>query len=290
MNKRIICFIISLLLLLSAPLIAFAEGEDVSAALIAEASGSKNRVVDSADLLSSDEEASLEAKLEEISERQQFEVVVVTENTLDGKSPMDYADDYYDYYGYGYGADRDGCLLLLAMDTRDWWISTTGYGITALTDYGIQYVGDEFVDGLGSDHSDFYSGFVAYADTVDKLVSDAKSGNVFDTNNNTYNYEQDTKSGISPSSVIISLVIALIIGLIAVGFVKSSYKPVKFNRGAANYLVDGSLVLTQSYDNFLYSNVTSHRIETDSGSGGGGGSSTHTSSSGSSHGGGGGKF
>lgn len=31
-------------------------------------------------------------------------------HTLDGSTPMEYADDYYDYNGYGFGAGKDGIL------------------------------------------------------------------------------------------------------------------------------------------------------------------------------------
>ena len=96
----------------------------------------KTRVVDMADLLSDSEESSLLFKLDEISERQQFDVVVVTVGSLDGKTPTAYADDFYDYNGYGFGAEYDGVLLLVSMEERDWRISTCGYGITALTDAG----------------------------------------------------------------------------------------------------------------------------------------------------------
>ena len=86
------------------------------------------RLVDRADLLSELEEEELEARLDEISERQQADVVVVTVNSLDGKSAQDYADDFYDYNGYGIGTDKSGILLLVSMEARDWHITTTDSG------------------------------------------------------------------------------------------------------------------------------------------------------------------
>lgn len=58
-------------------------------------------VVDDAGLLTDSEENSLNETLKEISNRQNCQVVVVTTNSLDGKSAEAYADDYYDYNGYG---------------------------------------------------------------------------------------------------------------------------------------------------------------------------------------------
>ena len=78
------------------------------------------RLVDGADLLTDSEEITLLSMLGEISERQMLDVVIVTTNTLEGKSPMAYADDFYDYNGYGFGASYDGVLLLVSMEDRDW--------------------------------------------------------------------------------------------------------------------------------------------------------------------------
>jgi uncharacterized membrane protein YgcG len=94
---------------------------------------------------------------------------------------MAYADDFYDYNGYGFGANNDGCLLLVSMEDRDWWISTTGYGITALTDAGIEYIGDEFVSYLSD--AEYAKGFDMFADLVDKFVTQAKEGNPYDVGN-----------------------------------------------------------------------------------------------------------
>ena len=54
-----------------------------------------------------------------------------------------FADDLYDYCQYGYGPDMDGVLLLVSVGDRKWHISTCGYGITAFTDAGIQYLGEQ---------------------------------------------------------------------------------------------------------------------------------------------------
>ena len=84
-------------------------------------------------------------------QRQQFDVAVVTADTLDGKTPMAYADDFYDYNGYGFGESKDGVLLLVSMEDRDWWITTTGYGITAITDAGREYMSERFLPAMSED-------------------------------------------------------------------------------------------------------------------------------------------
>ena len=267
--KRIINFSVTLMLLLILAFPAFAEETHDA------------RVVDNASLLTQSEVEELTAKLDEISERQQLEVVIVTTNTIDGKSPMAYADDYYDYHNYGYGANKDGVLLLLSMEDRDWWISTTGYGITAFTDAGIQLIGKEIVQYLSE--GDYYGGFNLFAEEADRFVTQAKTGQPYDVGS----LPKEKKKFFDAKSALIALGIAAVIALVVVFSIKSKYKPVKFKSNASDYLVQDSFVLTGSFDNFLYSNV-SKTARSDSSSGGG--SSTHSGSSGTSHGGGGGKF
>ena len=114
------------------------------------ADGSKagRRLVDDAGLLSESEKQSLSDELDEISDRQAFDVVIVTTNSLDGKSATEYADDYYDDNGYGYNYDRDGILLLVSMEDHDWAISTCGFGIEAFTDAGQNYISERFLPEL----------------------------------------------------------------------------------------------------------------------------------------------
>ena len=52
--------------------------------------------MDNAGLLTDSEQSELLDKLDEISERQQVDIVVVTTDSLNGKTPEAYADDLYD--------------------------------------------------------------------------------------------------------------------------------------------------------------------------------------------------
>lgn len=267
--KKIVSVIFSVMLLCSVFLTASAEDHPP-------------RLVDDANLLTTNEEMELWGLLDDISERQQFDVVVVTVDSLEGKSPMEFADDYYDYNGYGYGIDRDGVLLLVSMEYRDYWISTTGYGITAITDAGIDYMEEKFVHYMSD--GDYAKSFTVFAQLCDDFVTEAKSGTPYDIGNMPK----------EPFNIFFSLFLALIIGFsiafIIVLVMKSQLKTVRYQSAASSYVKQGSVKINEKRDNFLYRNVTKREKPRDNGSSGGGGSSTHTSSSGSSHGGGGGKF
>ena len=86
------------------------------------------RVVDTADIFSDEEEALIMKAIAEQSARGNADIVVVTDNESYGMDLQDYADDFYDYNGYGFGPDRDGIVLFICMEpgNRGWWASATG--------------------------------------------------------------------------------------------------------------------------------------------------------------------
>lgn len=244
----------------------------------------RERVVDMAELLSDSDKTALLSKLDEISERQKLDIVVLTVNTLDGKTPRDYADDFYDYNGYGFGENKDGILLLVSMEDRDWWISTTGYGITALTDAGIEYISKKFLSDLSD--GDYAQAFTTYAELCDQFITQAKTGEPYDTGNlpkEPFNVAWN---------ILVAFVIGLVVAFVVTNIMKKQLKTVQLKSEANNYVKSNSMIVTENRDLFLYNQVSrrARPKETDNRSGSSGGSSTHTSSSGSSHGGGGGKF
>ena len=257
--KKILTVLLALLITLSFAVPAFAEAMP--------------RLVDQADLLTDAQEAALLSKLDTISNKHGMDVVVVTADTLEGKSPTAYADDFYDYNGYC----EDGILLLVSMEDSDWWISTAGYGITAFTDAGIEYLGNRFVPSLSD--GDYAGAFEIYANTCDEFITQAKTGDPYDT----HNLPKEPFAFLM--NLGICFVIGLVIAAIATAIMKGQLKSVRSQSGAANYVKSGSLNVTHRQDLFLYRDVKRTAKPKDSG-----GSSTHTSSSGRSHGGGGGKF
>ena len=267
MKKIVLTVLFALLLCLTASIPAFATSD-------------MPRVMDNADLLTDSEERDLLCKLDEISERQQADIVVVTVDTLDGKTLVDYADAIYDYNGYGFGETKDGVLLLISIEARDWGMTTTGYGITAITGAGIEYISDKFMSDLSN--GNYAKAFTIYADLCDDFFTQARTGTPYDVGHMPK----------EPFNIVWSLIIALIVGfvisLIVTGVMKSKLKTVRLQSDARNYIKANSMNVTESRDLFLYSHVDrrAKTKETSSNSG----SDTHTSSSGTTHGGDGGKF
>ena len=242
------------------------------------------RMFDDAEVLTEDEDNELEDALEELSLRQSFDVTIATIESLesvDYDSMEAYADDLYDFCQFGYGPEMDGVLLLVSVGDRKWHISTCGYGITAFTDAGIQYLGEQMTPDMAD--GDYAAAFRTFIQWTDAYVTAAREGHPYDVDNM-------PKEPFSIVYLGVALVIGLITALIVTGVMKSRLKSVAPQRDATSYVRQGSMKLTNQRDLFLYRDV--HRTERpkESRSSDSGGSSTHTSSSGTTHGGGGGSF
>ena len=220
-------------------------------------------VEDYADVLTDTEEADLLAKLEALGREYDIEIGAVTVDSYDGKDPQAFADDFYDYNGYGYGENDDGFIVVFNTGegdgNRNLWISTHGTGIDLLTDNEISLI-------------------------IEMMIDPIKNGDfagAFD------NFVVECENAIDPSISIIWIPVSILIGFglafLIVKIQASKLKTVRAQVNAADYV--GNVVLTSQYDNFMYKNVTSSP-KAKSSSGG----STHTSSSGRTHGGGGKSF
>lgn len=268
--KRTICLLVISVLLI------FAFSPAVYAA-------SGARLDDSAGLLSSSERADLTDRLNDVSNRYNVDIVIVTVSRLGGKSAMEYADDYFDNGGFGQSPLRGGVVLVISMAEREWWMSTGGFCITAFTDAGIEYIGEQ----ISSDLSDgeYYDAFKTFVGLCDDFIVQADKGAPYDIGNMPH----------KPLSLIalpICLLLGVIIAAATVQHMKSELKTVRFKAEANSYIKKDSFRLTESRDMFLYRRVSRRLRPESSGSGrsGGGGSSVHVGSSGSRHGGGGGRF
>ena len=220
-------------------------------------------LVDNADLLTQSEEETLLASLQTTSRELDMDVVVVTVDSLEGKTAQAYADDYFDYNGYG----PDGVLLLVSMSEREWHISTTGTAIDLVTNREVSQIGDRIVSHLGS--GAYLNAFLTFNSEVRKAATQQSEG---------------ASAYKNPIGWFVCVGLGILAGLITVLIMKGQLKSVRSQHAAANYVVPNSFSLTGSHDTFLFQNTT--RTPRPQNNGGG----THPGSSGRSHGGGGGRF
>ena len=211
------------------------------------------RLTDEADILTDAEEAEVLAKLDEISERQEFDVVIATVNDYEQSDVKNAAYDYYDYNGFGYGENNDGILLYLSMGERELNISGTGYGIEAFTDFGREQMLEQIKPELGED--DFYNAFLEFADIADTYITEAKAGTPYDVDHPAYEEEMDLTTILMMFGgfVLVGAIIAKIIVKSAEGQLKS----VRCAASAHDYMRKGSLRMYNSVHYLVDSRITS---------------------------------
>ena len=263
------------------------------------------RVFDQAGLFSETEIIQLEEKIAQCRKSTKMDVIIVSAYADGERSAEEYADDYYDYGGFGAGKKASGVLLLYYMDGPgqpggECYISTAGTMINMLTDERIESILDDVYGDLGN--RDFAGATGHFLEDVKAYVKEGvESGQ--------YTYDRDTGEIVRYHSIrLYEVAIAMVIAGILAGSVcldiKKRYAMKQSSREVSNslqaYRADCAFHFSVAGDKMINKYVRSIPIprNTSSGSGGRGhsGSSSagrstiHTSSSGRSHGGGGRRF
>ena len=235
-----------------------------------------SHVNDLANVLSADEEAKLQQQAEELYRLTQFDVLIHTTRDSQGKGPRQYSFDYYENFRDS-KQYKDGAMLALMFDNRDYYEAARGKGIQLLTYSGSHDLA-QVVEGKLRD-ANYYGAFSDYIRYVQrKLIPPAAS-----------ELAGERVMELAPYLLIGGLVVGLIYALV----LRGKLKVAKTRYGAAQYVMPGSLNLTNSQDLYLYQTVVRHKIESNnnsSGRGSSGGGFSTGSSGGTSYGGRGGKF
>lgn len=235
------------------------------------------RLVDNANVLQASEKTTLINRLNEISQRQNVDVVVVTVNSIGNKDMHTFATDFYDHNGYGMGSNHDGVLLLVNIKNRKFHLVAHGYGAVAFTNAGMDYVKDQ----VGTKFKkNYYEAMNDFATLSDNFISKAKSGVAYDKHNLP---KKDFDFG---KNILISLGAGAVVAAIVMFVLYKQMKNVAMKATANDYMKKDSLKVTQSRDVYLYTHTDRHAKPKNNG----GGSSMRSSSSGRSFRSGGGSF
>lgn len=213
-------------------------------------------VMDTAGLLTDQEVQALDSQAAAASRSHGVGIYIATVpdyRELDRDGVYEATYGLYHALSLGEGADRDGIILLLSMEDRDF--ATFCYGKkaeNAFSDYALQKMEEEFLDDFRE--NDWYGGFSDYLRCCDDFLTQAEAG-------------KPVRESPMPRILLfcgIALVIAGIVCLVLVLQMKSVAK--KTTAGA--YAV-GGLQLTGYYDRFTHRTETRRKIQTNTGSGGG---------------------
>lgn len=245
------------------------------------ASAKSPRLSDGADLLKPYEEKELLSLINRISEEYQYDIVIITVDSLGNKDVDEYAADAYLAGNYGYGESNSGVLFLVSMEYRDWYLHFEGADILPSADY----MSDYFLDYLSEGY--YFEAFESFAEEAEDYIHysewDVEKESEFP---GTVNYKEPFGFF---GKLIFWAIIGFIVAFIATGIMKGKLKSVEKQTYARQYLRKNSFRLKTNRDSFLYSNVrrVARPKNTSSGSGS---RSSSGGSSGRSYRGGGGKF
>ena len=271
MKKR---FLFSLLLcaalLLALPLTARAEAKI-------------DYVSDYANILSAETRESLNSQAAQIAADTGCGVyIVVVDNykTYVNGTIENFSEAIYKTYELGEGEGKNGVLLSMSMNDRDYDLTAYGdFGNYAFTDYGKQQLANTFLDNFRA--NDWAGGFADFVENSGRLIARARNGDPLDQW-----IPDPPQRGITPAeALIIVLAPSLVAGMVVGGFKRKSKTAVRQTK-AANYVSRGGLQLRERSDQFINRSVTRQIIPKNTSSsrpGGGHAGGTSVNSGGFSH-------
>ena len=233
-------------------------------------------VSDTANLTTAEQWQKLETAAERISDRYGCGVYVVSlQDYRDYGSYSNirnFSEDFYNRYRLGLGQNRNGILLVLSMEERDY--SLIAYGSDAhyaFTDYGKEVLANSFLDDFK--RNDWNGGFADYISGCEQLLSRAAEGQPVDV-------QYESRSGIPPElSTGIIIGVPLLVSFGACEGMKRRMKPVKPQNRADEYIVPGGIHFNLKRDVFVNRTVSRTVIRSenrDSSYGGGGGTTVNS--------------
>lgn len=209
-----------------------------------------NSVYDEANLLSSSEEEEIAEVLDDLGEKYDTHLVIVTVSELDS-DPDYFAENLYDTMDFGYGSHRDGVLLVVCMESREYSILCNGSAANAIDPDTRDEIGDTVASYLSD--GDYAEAFLTFADRCEYYLDGYENGFPFPFG----------------KRLLTALVVGIVVGLIVVAILAAQLKSVHKKNQARDYVKAGSMRLTLSNDIFLYRNVQRTKKESSSSSGSG---------------------
>ena len=223
-------------------------------------SANSGLINDGENLLTASEITELESLYESYTD---FTPVLVTTDSFAGKSAERYAGNFYDSNGY----PADGILLLVSLSEGEWYILTNGSCHTCIDDRAAEEIGEKLVEYIRD--GDYYEAFGSFP-ILAEIYMQSSTGSIGGADGPTSIYVTSEKN--YGKTIAICMGVGLLIGLIAVGIMRSMMKSVRAQNSASDYVRSGSMQLTNQRDIFLYSHVTRTPRPKQSSSGSSGGS------------------
>ncbi|MBA4686467.1 MAG: TPM domain-containing protein [Candidatus Galacturonibacter soehngenii] len=238
--------------------------------LVCGFSSPTTKVYDNANILSEAEEERLNELCREAANETKADFVIVTVERLDGKAITAYADDFYDYQGFGFEKkEGTGTIFLLAMEEREITFSTSGACVELFSGSASDRIINEVSSYLSD--GDYYTGFETYIKMTKEYIENG--GKWSDS------FLLDW---------VVSIVASLVVASIVVWIMCSGSKS-KMTVNGYTYAIGNKSNVLKQHDVFQRTTTIRRHIDTTP-KGGSGGGGTRIGSSGNRHGGSSGKF
>lgn len=244
----------------AAPLTAQAAPDTASSA------GSHRKVYDYADLLSNEEEQTLEALCSKYGKKGKADLVLVTTNEPNGKDCEVFLEDMYDEIGFGYDKEfGDTVMIIIDMQTREVCIEGYGLAETRVNQSRGDYIRRKITPDLSA--GNYFSAFADFTKLAAKCMR--------------------LKGGINPGNPLlllpVQLILSLIVGAISVGSMAYHSKG-HVTTNNQTYLDRANSETLVHRDDFVRTHTTrTKRPESSSGGSGGSSGGGGVSSGGHSH-------
>lgn len=217
-------------------------------------------ITDSAGLLSADEAAALEADAQNIAERYQCGIYIVTVNNF---YDYGYSGDIYDAaqgifedYSLGVGVEDEGVLLLLSMDDRDYALICHGDKTHSVFTFdGQSFLENAFLDELAENA--WNNGFQDYLYASETLLEADYNG--------TPMYPEEEGSVLS--FVLGAYLVACLISGVICLIMKRQMKTANKRTTASEYIGKQGVQMRIATDRFTHATQIRRKIQTESSSG-----------------------
>jgi uncharacterized protein len=156
-----------------------------------------------------------------------------------------------DVYDMGCGENRDGVLLLVCMESREYRILSNGYAGEAIGIDQIDAISEAIVFNLSD--GDYADAFITFADNCAYYLDGYLNGFPFNAGKN----------------LVVALIIGVVAGVIVAFVLKKQLKSVRQQKQANVYIKSGSMQITACRDLFLYREVSHTKKQSSSSSGSG---------------------
>lgn len=247
--KKLISFLLVLLLLAATPLTVLAAPDPVT---------------DNAGLLTEEQDRELSSLL---CEQGIGSLCVVTLESLNGENIEEYAERWAEQSGVG-------VLFMISMEERQWCITAAAEYKSVIDVYVIDEISARCLPFLKS--GDYYEAFATFASCCNGYLESYIPGEVYPNEGLPGN---SGGSQITLGRILVCLLIGLAAGGITAGIMASKNKSVRAKNNASDYVRSGSMHVTLSRDIYLYHNITrTPKAQNNSSSGGSGGGSRSTRS------------